>query len=971
MADGVGYTPGVGLKVATRDVPYSGEAMQAQVVGLVTFSGPDDAKVAVDVSPENRLPVDANVSNITSKFRDAFEVYDPVNGPNWRQNLGTGDLVLLKGDTASASYLTISKSPFDAGTETQINGVPLFAMPIEVAAGIHMSQRNLGQAFSFEIVDNGAALPLPADIPVVGLYQINSTTLTVETEVPHGLMPGCCIGIAGALDPRVSYPEVVVASIPSPTLLTITAWPGLALPTTQSYFCAVLAATTAPLPANSYANGTAGVGATMTASANGGFPAIDAVAVPVGGRVLVKNEATAANNGIYVLTSEGSAGAPWVLTRAADFDTAAEMTVAAATILGVAVHVKQGAVEGLKKYVLAASVATVGTNAVTWNDLGAVGVFPLNCVIYPRRRLGQAQNGVSQIFEGASAVAASFYVRSESGDVLPSGTVAASHPITTGSTASIQLAGALAYTNSLSPGGEFRQVLQADRVQWSDMTIDAVTQSTSRLVRQQVCPDPDAQYKIRIRATNMRSLTVPRAQIISVSKTGSTTATCVTDVPHGLLPGDLVLAYGTRDQTNFANLTAATAVASVIDATTFTMVWGAAVTATTRGGFIARLLGQAALPGAVAQSIQSATLATLADGRRQLTLVGSAAWAAPATTIGELVEIIGVRADAVGSASLGVDGPWEIANVSTTSLVLLLPTARALPADFATTNCGGGVVRRSDFRLSYVRVFPFLRQRVEMLQRPSGDIAGAAPVSVQNAPAVAQSGTWNVNFGVMAIMGSVADVASAALTASTTVAAITPGAGISYQVNIPVTAVSGTSPTLDVGVEESDDTGTNWFRVYDFPRITAAGMYRSPFLPLRGNRVRYVQTVGGTSPSFTRAINRLQSSEPVVPIRQRIERGLDLSSTGSATTALNTRDCVGPVQLVVNLGAATTPPSFQLEGSEDNGATWYAIGAALAGLANNTVQITVPDVNAALLRARVSVAGVGATLGYVLVKAGG
>ena len=966
MADGVGYTPGVGLKVATRDVPYSGEAMQAQVVGLVTFSGPDDAKLAVDVSPENRLPVDA--STITTKFRDAFEVYDPVNGPRWRQTLANGDLVLLKGDTVAASYLTISKSPLDAGTETQINGVPLFAMPIEVAAGIHISQRNLGQSFSFEIVDDGAALPVPADIPVVGLYQINSTTLTVETEVPHGLMPGRCIGIAGALDPRVSYPEVVVASIPSPTLLTITAWPGLALPTTQSYFSAVLAATTAPLPANSYANGTAGVGATMTASANGGFPAIDAVAVPVGGRVLVKNEATAANNGIYVLTSAGSAGAPWVLTRAADFDTAAEMTVAAATILGVAVHVQQGAVEGLKKYVLAASVATVGTNAVTWNDLGAVGVFPLNCVIYPRSRLGQAQNGVSQIFEGASAVAASFYVRSESGDVLPSGTVAASQAITTGSTASIQLAANLPYTNSLSPSVEFRQVVQADRVQWSDMAIDSVTQSTSRLVRQQVCPDPDAQYKIRIRATNMRSLTVPRAQIISVSKTGSTTATCVTDVPHGLLPGDLVLAYGTRDQTNFANLTAATAVASVIDATTFTIVWGAAVTATTRGGFIARLLGQAALPGAVAQSIQSATLATLVDGRRQLTLVGSAAWAAPATTIGELVEIIGVRADAVGSALLGVDGPWEIANVGGTSLVLLLPAPRNLPADFAFTNCGGGVVRRSDFRLSYVRVFPFLRQRVEMLPRPINDIAGAAPVSVQNVPSVLVSGAPSVN---QAFMGIVADVASAALTASTTVAAIAPTTGVSYQVNIPVTAVSGTSPTLDVGIEESDDTGTNWFRVYDFARITAAGMYRSPVLPVRGNRVRYVQTVGGTSPSFTRAINRLQSNDPVVPIRQRIERGLDLSSTGSATTALNTRDCVGPVQLVVNLGAATTPPSFQLEGSEDNGATWYAIGAALAGLANNTVQITVPDVNAALLRARVSVAGVGATLGYVLVKAGG
>jgi hypothetical protein len=63
-------------------------------------------------------------------------------------------------------------------------------------------------------------------------------------------------------------------------------------------------------------------------------------------------------------------------------------------------------------------------------------------------------------------------------------------------------------------------------------------------------------------------------------------------------------------------------------------------------------------------------------------------------------------------------------------------------------------------------------------------------------------------------------------------------------VNIPVTAVTGTSPTMDVRIEESDDSGTNWYTVYDFPRITATGIYRSPLIPLVGNRIRYVQTIG-------------------------------------------------------------------------------------------------------------------------------
>jgi hypothetical protein len=123
--------------------------------------------------------------------------------------------------------------------------------------------------------------------------------------------------------------------------------------------------------------------------------------------------------------------------------------------------------------------------------------------------------------------------------------------------------------------------------------------------------------------------------------------------------------------------------------------------------------------------------------------VGSANWAAPATTIGDLVELIGCRDNSTG-ATLSVDGPWKIANVSTTTLVLVLPFSgqRVLPSDFGTTNCGGGLWRRTDMRLSFVRVFDYERQRVESLARPTGDISAAAPVAVQNVPAVTiNSGT--------------------------------------------------------------------------------------------------------------------------------------------------------------------------------------------------------------------------------------
>ena len=84
---------------------------------------------------------------------------------------------------------------------------------------------------------------------------------------------------------------------------------------------AVSLATTAALPANTYNNGSSGVGATLTGNANGAL-SVDSTLTVVTERILVKNEATQANNGVYVVTQVGTAGTPYILTRATDFNTA-------------------------------------------------------------------------------------------------------------------------------------------------------------------------------------------------------------------------------------------------------------------------------------------------------------------------------------------------------------------------------------------------------------------------------------------------------------------------------------------------------------------------------------------------------------------------------------------------------------------------------------------------------------------------
>ena len=88
--------------------------------------------------------------------------------------------------------------------------------------------------------------------------------------------------------------------------------------------------TTAALSTSTYSNGSSGVGATITCDSNEGINDSDglgqSVTLIATNRVLVMNQGTAAQNGIYTVTTVGSGTAAWVLTRATDSDTASEIT---------------------------------------------------------------------------------------------------------------------------------------------------------------------------------------------------------------------------------------------------------------------------------------------------------------------------------------------------------------------------------------------------------------------------------------------------------------------------------------------------------------------------------------------------------------------------------------------------------------------------------------------------------------------
>ena len=244
----------------------------------------------------------------------------------------------------------------------------------------------------------------------------------------------------------------------------------------------------------------------------------------------------------------------------------------------------------------------------------------------------------------------------------------------------------------------------------------------------------------------------------------------------------------------------------------------------------------------------------------------------------------------------------------------------------------------------------------------SGSLTSAGTVSTVTTVTTVASVTSG-NTGIPLI---VVDVASAALTTTTTTGTLTPTNGVAYQVVIPVTVVGGTNPTLDVSIEESDDSGTNWVRVYDFPRITAVGVYRSGPIKLRGNRVRYVQTVGGTTPSFTRSIQRLQRSDTIFSRLTMINRTIDPNTLNSTSTVLYC-DGASEFNYYVRCTAQTTAATIQIQFSDDN-TNWYSPATATLTTINGIVKGNIADEYWRFARAIVTAPGTGITLGEFSLK---
>lgn len=140
--------------------------------------------------------------------------------------------------------------------------------------------------------------------------------------------------------------------------------------TSGRFIGSVNAATTTALAACTYANGSSGVGATLTGNANGAFATIDGVAAALNNTYLIKNQASGLQNGAYKLTQVGDGGTPFILTRLTTYDTSSEIAT------GTFFLVIAGTVNGSQQWgLITTGTVTVGTTALTYEQLSSSPVY--------------------------------------------------------------------------------------------------------------------------------------------------------------------------------------------------------------------------------------------------------------------------------------------------------------------------------------------------------------------------------------------------------------------------------------------------------------------------------------------------------------------------------------------------------------------------------------------------------------------
>jgi hypothetical protein len=313
-----GANPNINLDIAYGDTlnPYGSKTANYVLAAPNGSSGvPTFRAIAASDIPtlnQNTTGTAANItatSNSTLTTLSALSLpYSQLSGtvPTWNQNT-----------TGTAANVTGTVAIANGGTGATSAAAALTSLGAYPASNPNGYTSNAGTVTSVSGTGTVSGLTLSGTVTGTG-------NLTLG-----GAITGFAASGANTDITSIALTSGTISTSPSSSNDIVNKSYADSIATGVNFHAACNYATTAALsPTNTYNNGASGVGATLIGLTSGTLT-IDGytlVSGDVGKRILVKNEANGAYNGVYTVTTVGTGSVAYVLTRATDYDTSGSGT---------------------------------------------------------------------------------------------------------------------------------------------------------------------------------------------------------------------------------------------------------------------------------------------------------------------------------------------------------------------------------------------------------------------------------------------------------------------------------------------------------------------------------------------------------------------------------------------------------------------------------------------------------------------
>ena len=287
----------------------------------------------------------------------------------------TNTLSNIGNSSLTNSSVTINGTTISLGGSATVPSAT--ANPLTIGTGLTGTSYNGSSAVTITIDSTVATLTgtqaltnKTIDAGLNTLSNIGNSSLT-NSSITIGTTP---VSLGSSTLTPAGLTSVTVTQDPTQALQLATKQYVDAQFSNVNYHEAVNYASTVDLGTVTYNNGTSGVGATLTNAGAQAALVIDghtftASDVSNAVRILIKNQTSGAQNGVYVLTAEGSGSTNWSMVRSTDMDTAG--TGAGKINAGDTFYVISGSSQATTSWVQTTPLPiTVGTTALVFTQVG-------------------------------------------------------------------------------------------------------------------------------------------------------------------------------------------------------------------------------------------------------------------------------------------------------------------------------------------------------------------------------------------------------------------------------------------------------------------------------------------------------------------------------------------------------------------------------------------------------------------------